>query len=500
MKRELHRHVPSRSDGQALALAPRLAHNGRLFTRSGSLPMLRFALIAIPLLALIAPTFADDRPPNFVIVLADDIGAKELACYGNTAQATPRLDRLAREGLRFETCWATPLCTPTRVMLMTGQYAFHTGYFQMFGSAYSPSDTSPEREIGDKLTFADVLKAQGYATGMAGKWQLSGAIPNLVHDCGFDTYRMWAYEHNLPPGVKHTGRYEGADGGRTARYWHPCIVENGKYVPTQPSDYGPDLFNAFAIDFIRANKDKPFCFYYTMPLTHGPHEETPDVANPGQRLPKGYKSNVEYLDYLMGQLVDAIDAAGLRENTVFIFVGDNGTAGSGKGTVTELGVRVPLIVRWPGHVAAGDVSRELVSVSDIFPTVMELGGGKLPEKHVLDGKSLVATLEGGKAKHRDWVFSYLGPARIIRDSRWLLESRGLGQADRLFDCGDSRSGTGYKDVSDSTEPDVLAARERLTTILKDLPGPEGHPGLRLPTGDGKAKAKGKRKAKAASEE
>ena len=457
--------------------------------------------LAFLVAALVVAASAAERAPNFVIVLADDIGAKELACYGNTQHATPRLDRLAKEGMRFETCWATPLCTPTRVMLMTGQYGFHSGYFHMFGSSYSPDVGSPEREIGDKLTFADVLKAQGYATSMAGKWQLSGAHPTLIHDCGFDTYRMWAYEHNLPAGVKHTGRYEGAEGatgGRTARYWHPCIVENGKYLPTKPDDYGPDLFNAFAIDFIQANKDKPFCFYYTMPLTHGPHEETPDIARPDQRLPKGYKSNVEYLDYLMGQLLDAIDAAGLRENTVFIFVGDNGTAGSGKGTVTELGVRVPLIVRWPGKFAENAVSRELVSVADIFPTVAELGGGSVPKGHLIDGKSLVPTLRGEKVKHRDWLFSYLGPGRILRDERFVLEVPGPGQPGRMFDAGQSRTGQGYKDVTGSSEADVVGALQQFTLLLEELPGPENHAGLKQPADGGKAEGKGKKGKKQAA--
>ncbi|HEX5104321.1 MAG TPA: sulfatase-like hydrolase/transferase [Pirellulaceae bacterium] len=468
--------------------------------------MIRSLLVVTAWVFLLNGASAAERLPNFVIVLADDIGSKELACYGNTQHATPRLDQLAKEGMRFETCWATPLCTPTRTMLMTGQYAFRTGYFQMFGSPLSPRPDSSEFQHGDKLTFADVLKAQGYATGLAGKWQLSGEHPTLIHDCGFDTYRMWAYEHNLPEGVKHTGRYEG--GNRTARYWHPCIVENGKYVPTQPDDYGPDLFNAFAIDFIRANQDRPFCFYYPMPLTHGPHEETPDSAvvrdssanATRKRLPAGYKSNVEYLDYLMGQLVDAIDAAGLKENTVFIFVGDNGTAGSGKGQVTELGVRVPLIIRCPGTVQAGVVSRELVSVADIFPTVKELGGGKLPGGHVIDGKSLVPTLRGEKVKHRDWLFSYLGRSRILRNERYVLEVPGQGQPGRLFDASESRTGQGYKDVTGSDDADHAQTLQQFTLLLKELPGPEGHPGLRLSEdAGGKGKAKGKKakqKAKA----
>ena len=458
-------------------------------------------LLAVVTTAILAqPAPAAERPMNFVVVLADDIGAKELGCYGNTTHKTPRLDRLAKEGMRFETCWATPLCTPTRVLTMTGQYGFRTGYFHMFNSPWSPLPSSTEHSHGDKLTFADVLKTKGYATAMAGKWQLSGEHPTLIHDCGFDTYRMWAYTHNLPPGVKHTGRYEGAGGGRTARFWHPSIVENGKYLTTQPNDYGPDLFNAFAIDFIRQNKDKPFCLYYTMPLTHGPHEETPDPANPGKRKPAGYKSNVEYLDYLMGQLVDAIDAAGVADNTLFLFVGDNGTAGSGKGTLTELGVRVPLIVRCPGTVKASAVSRELASNADIFPTLVELSGAKLPAGHVIDGKSLAGTLRGEDERHREWVFSYLGPGRLIRDERWLLEVPGQGQSERMYDCGESRTATGYKDISDSTDAAVVAARERLTAVLKDLPGPEGHAGLKQPVpgakGKGKGKGKGKKKAKA----
>jgi len=463
--------------------------------------MLR-VLTAIVLAAIPAILLAAGRPPNFVLVLADDIGAKELACYGNPRHQTPRLDRLAKEAMRFETCWATPLCTPTRVMLMTGQYGFRTGYFQMFGSPLSPRPDSPEYAHGDKLTFADVLKTKGYATGMAGKWQLSGEHPTLIHDCGFDTYRMWAYEHNLPAGVKHTGRYEGAEGGRTARYWHPCIVENGKYLETKPTDYGPDLFNAFAIDFIRQHKDQPFCFYYTMPLTHGPHEETPDPAHPGQRLPAGYKSNVEYLDYLIGKLLDAIADAGLAENTVFIFVGDNGTAGTGKGTVTELGVRVPLMVRWPSVVKPGIVSRELVSVADIFSTLAEIAEAKLPSGHVIDGKSLVPTLRGDGKKHREWLFSYLGPGRIIRDERWLMELPTQSSHERIYDCGDSRTGVGYKDVTDSIDPDVAAASVKFHRLLADLPGPEGHPGLKQPAAesDGKAKKKGKGKQKAATED
>ena len=436
------------------------------------------------------------KPYNFVVVLADDLGAKELACYGHREHQTPQLDRIAREGMRFETCYVTPICSPTRVLVMTGQFGFRSGWFHLIGRPYAPLPSSPDFDMGRKVTFADILKAKGYATGLAGKWQLSGKIPTLIHDCGFDEYRMWAYTENLPEGVVHTGAFEGGmNAGRTSRYWHPSIVENGKYLPTKPTDYGPDLFNEFAIDFIRRHKDRPFCFYYTMPLTHGPHVETPDPANPGQKRERGFRSNVEYLDHLMGKLVQAIDNAGIAEQTLFVFIGDNGTAGSGKATVTELGARVPLIVRCPGTVKEGVVSRELANGADIFPTLVELAGGSLPEGHVIDGKSLAPTLRGESGEHRPWTFSYLGPGRVLRTRRWLLEDEGNGAA-RFIDCGDSRDGSGYRDVTASSDPAVVAARRELESILKDLPGPEGHPGLRLPGAEGQ-KAKGKAKGKKA---
>lgn len=420
---------------------------------------------------------AKDRPPNIILVLIDDMGAKELGCYGNKEHRTPHMDRIAQEGMRFETCYATPYCTPTRVAVMTGQYGFRTGYFHMAGMGYTPKSSSPEFEIGSKFTFADLLKSRGYRTALAGKWQLTGTVPSLIHDCGFDEYRMWAYLHNLPPGVKHTGAMQ--EGQQTSRYWHPCLMENGKYLPTKPDDYGPDLFTDFVIDFARRNKERPFFVYFPMPMVHGPHVETPNPDEPGQRWPRGFKSNVEYFDHVAGRLVRSVDELGLKENTIFLFVGDNGTASSGKGTVTELGVRVPLIVRAPGRVKAGVVSRELTDITDLLPTLGEFAGAKVPAGHPIDGVSLVPTLEGRPGRHRDWIFSFLGRGRMLRDQRWLLEDEGDGR-ERMYDCGSSRDGTDYKDVSGSDDPEVRAARARFHELLKSLPGPDGHPDLKPP--------------------
>jgi arylsulfatase A-like enzyme len=420
--------------------------------------------LAAAVSALAAPALGEERPPNVLVILADDLGAKELGCYGNPAHRTPNLDALAAGGVRFRTCFATPLCTPSRVELLTGRYGFRTGWNGLIGRLFSPPPDSPQYDLGAaEVTFADVLAAKGYATGLAGKWQLPGKPPTLAHDCGFDEYSLWAFPEYLPPGVKHTGAYQ-KNGRIPSRYWHPAVVTNGSYVPTQPSDYGPDLFHAFVVDFMGRHADEPFLVHYPVLLPHDPHEPTPDPARPGQRTEPGLKASVEYLDHLVGELVAALDRLGLREDTIVLFTADNGTAGEGKEHATELGVRVPLIVHGPGRVRAGVVSDALVDLSDVLPTLAELAGARLPEERVLDGRSFAPVLRGDGSGPREWVFSSFRDQRVLRDGRWLLEGDG-----RFFDCGGQRDHAGYRDVTGSDEPDVLAARARFEDILGGLP-------------------------------
>lgn len=448
-------------------------------------------LVILSSFCLLASSFAAERKPNIIIFLADDLGAKELACYGHKEHRTPNLDRMAAEGIRFETFYANPLCTPTRVALMTGQYGFHNGFLGMQDLAFKPDPKSPQAQIGNHFTHADLLKSRGYATALVGKWQLSGVLPTLIHDAGFDEYRMWAYDHNLPPGITHPA-HEG--GGQACRYWHPSIVENGKYLPTKPDDYGPDLFNDFVIDFARRHKAEPFFVYYTSVLTHSPHLETPDPGQPGRRWPATFKSNVEYLDYLTGKLLAGLKAEGLDDNTLVIFLGDNGTGGDGKGTVTELGARVPCIIRGPG-VKPGVVSRAVADLTDILPTLAESSGAELPKDRLFDGSSLGPVLRGEKEKHRDWAYSHLDDGRVLRDSRWLLEIAKGGKGEKFFDCGESRDGTGYTDVTNSTDPAVQAARARFAQILAKLPEPKPRDGL-TPGSQKQTKAERKQKKEA----
>ena len=425
-------------------------------------------ILAVLLLACSAAVAQTTRPYNVVLILADDLSASELACYGNKTNQTPNLDKLASEGTRFQTCWATPLCTPTRVMLMTGQYGFRTGYYNLYGRHLVPLPESPLYDVGAKTTFADVVKAKGYTTALAGKWQLTGKLPTLVRDCGFDQYMMWAYKDNLPPGVEHTGAWQNDKVGvTTSRYWNPSIIRNGEYFPTKPNDYGPDLFCNFLIDFVRANKDKPFCAYWPMVLTHDPHVPTPDLDRPGQRTERGMATNVRYMDHVVGRMVRAIDEAGLRENTIILFTGDNGTGGAGKGTLVNAGAQEPMIVRCPGTVKAGVVSDALVSLVDVFPTIAEFTNAPIPPGLVLDGRSFAPVVRGESQKHREWLFSFLRDGRMMRDHRYVLQGDG-----KMIDT------TTGADVTDANDPAVKAARAKFEEVLKDLPGPSPDQQLR----------------------
>lgn len=419
---------------------------------------------------------AEPRRPNVILIMADDLGSKELGCYGHPTHRTPRLDQLAQGGVQFDTCYTACVCHPTRFEIMTGQYGSTNGVCQFAGRPGGPDPDSPEEQIVNHLTFGKVLQAAGYATAHSGKWQLTGEIPNLVVENGFDEYCMWAYKHNLPEGVEHQGGWEKKD-KKTSRYWGPSIVRNAEYVPTTLDDYGPDMFTDFVIDFARRHKDEPFFIYYPMALTHGPWYPTPaDNPDDDQKFVnskrKNFGSNVEYMDGLVGRIVDAIEELGLREDTIIMFTGDNGTGGEGKATPTELGARVPMIVNCPGRVKQIGLTDALVDTSDVMPTLVELVGTSLPKDHPIDGHSIVPILRGEQTDVRDWIFSYIADRRVLRTKRWLLEKNAPYDFGTLYDCGTSRNGTGYKDVTESTDPEVLAIKEKFIQILETKPAPE----------------------------
>jgi arylsulfatase A len=346
---------------------------------------------------LLLPVGAAQEParPNVVLILADDFGYECVGANGGQSYKTPNLDRLAASGVRFERCHVQPLCTPTRVELMTGRYNVRN--YVNFG-------TLPAGET----TFAQLLKKAGFATGIVGKWQL-GRDPGLPKHFGFDESCLWQHTRRPP------------------RYANPGLEFDGVEKDFKNGEYGPDLLNAFALDFVARHRAKPFFLYYPMTLTHDPFQPTPDSADwdptlkgeAAKRDAKHFADMVAYMDKLIGKLVAKLEELGLRENTLLLFVGDNGTGrgvtsrirdaayAGGKGRTTARGSHVPFIASWPAAMKQGRVCSDLVGPVDFLPTLCAAAGAPAPEG--LDGVSFLPQLRGEKGSPREWLYSWYSP-------------------------------------------------------------------------------------------
>ncbi|MCX8038734.1 MAG: sulfatase-like hydrolase/transferase [Candidatus Sumerlaeia bacterium] len=413
------------------------------------------------------PAAESARKPNIVLILADDYGLDGVGCYGSDQFKTPNLDALAQTGLRFETCYSTPLCGPTRCQIMTGRYPFRTGGLT--------NQTANQPKSQDEVGLAKLLKQAGYATCCAGKWRQMGETPG---DWGFDE---WATDPTA--------------GGW---YWQKSYTANGKEVTSDKEMYCPDEMHKFAMDFVRRHRQGPFFLYYPTHLIHGPILRTPDSKPDTKDF---YADNIAYLDKMVGQIVAELDKLGIRENTLILFTTDNGTTGRDlsiggraingrKGSMLEGGSRVPLIANWPGVTPAGKTCADLIDCSDFYPTLAELAGAKLPEGVTIDGRSFVPQLRGQKGNPRQWIFVQLGRSWYVREKDYKLNEKG-----ELYDMKDAPFVE--KPVpADDRSPEVVAARKRLEGVLAQL-NPAG--GKTLPPGvpdkpARKAKAKGEPKA------
>ena len=419
--------------------------------------------------------------PNLIVVMSDDCSAREFGCYGHPEHRTPNIDRMARGGVMFSTCWCTPICSPTRAQMMTGRYGFRTRWYHN-----DLKDAATPLSDGHVI-FSQMLKQQGYATAVCGKWQL----PGTYEEYGFDEHCMWEAGGRKPfPGFDGPiEKWDASKGrpppgllpNRAARYWHPQVSRNGRHVKTTKDDYGPDIFVDFLLDFARRKRNQPFFVYFPMALTHKSWDfdrnvsgwlPTPKLDPDGRRVPgrsgPGLKANAEYKDYLMGRIVRELSTLGLMDNTILFITGDNGTSGYGKGQVdAEKGPRVPLVVYGPGHVQGLGSSDVLVNHCDIFATLRDLSGAALPPDYVIDGHSFAPLLAGRPFEGREWIFSYYKFQRMLRDRRWLLDGK-----ERFYDCGSRRDERKYRDVTDSDDAEVVAARQRFAAILAGLPAPD----------------------------
>ena len=431
------------------------------------------------------------KQPNIVLIMSDDLGYEVIGANGGTSYKTPRLDEMAEKGMRFEEAHVMPLCTPTRLALMTGKYNFRN--YIGFGLI------KPE-----EVTFGHLLSGAGYNTCISGKWQLYSYNPpeefaeerntgQKIEDAGFDEFCVWHAHHTEDKG---------------SRYKNPVIYENGIYRDDTEGKYGEDVFCDYIIDFIerKKNDDKPFFVYWPMAATHKPHEPTPDspewdsfdppsnsnltgrtwdeIGEWDDDRPRFYRDMVEYHDKVIGRFLDYLDGQGLSEDTLVIYLGDNGSPHDvcsmmhehneicgGKGKTNDSGTHVPLICKMPGTIPEGRVQGDMIEATDYLPTIFEAAGLEFPDGYIVDGKSFYPQLMGEKGIPREWMFFHFEPMnrrgitpriRFVRDYECKLYETG-----ELYDLrADLMEDTPIDVSSDNVEQN--AARERLSPIFADM--------------------------------
>jgi arylsulfatase A-like enzyme len=410
---------------------------------------------------VISCTQLQATPPNVLIILADDLGVECLSSYGGTSHKTPNLDRLAQDGMRFARCFSNPFCSPSRAQLLTGRYPFQNGLKVVLHSKSQenlylhPSQPS----------FVRQLQQHGYATQIVGKWHVALEHKhNTIQEFGFDHYQTW-------------GIFD-EEGEKTTRYWNPYLMRDGRIIADEIKDrYGPDVDLEVYLDFIKscAKSNTPFLAYYSTCLPHYPWEPTPDSTDKTYRAPAaGHKGDpkyfpdmVAYLDKQIGAMLKTLADLGIAGNTIVLFLADNGTdsdlvnlwgdgkkIAGGKGSMTDRGTHVPLIVRWPGRIQPGSTCNDLVDLSDISPTLCELTGAKMPQQ-TMHGRSIAPQLLGRPGNPRDWIHIQNANDRQLRNSNYLLDNK--DQLRRVVELWE-----------DSAKPNANAAPEKEAAARKEL--------------------------------
>ncbi len=412
----------------------------------------------------------DPSRPNVILIMSDDMGHECLGSYGSASYSTPNLDRLAAEGVRFEHCYSQPLCTPSRVQIMTGKYNFRN--YTDFGYL-NPTEK----------TFGNLFQEAGYSTCIAGKWQLNGFYRdkkpgwddlNRPHAFGFDEYCLWQVTKEKSAGE---------------RYANPLVVQNGKELSRNVDQYGPDVFSDFIVDFIRRKTEEPFFVYYPMNLVHDPFVPTPDSRDwdqPNLRYSQDtayFKEMVSYSDKLVGKILDKLEQEGLLENTLILFTGDNGTAVNitsrmkdgrwikgDKGNMTDGGTRVPLIASWKGKSLRGEVNQDLIDFTDFLPTLAQAASIPIPVGREVDGQSFLPQVLGNPSQAKEYIYMYYKP-------EWGKFSNGVFVRDQKYKLyGDGRFYDVENDVLEQNplhqnilEGEALTARNRFQQALNQKP-------------------------------
>lgn len=432
--------------------------------------MPRLLSLVVLLLCALSSALAQPakRPPNIVLILADDLGINDLSCYGRKDQPTPHLDKLARQGMRFTCAYcAQPICSPSRAALMTGKTPA-----RLHLTTFLPgrTDTAAQKLLHptirqqlalEEITLAEYLRELGYATALVGKWHL-GNMGFMPKDQGFQMVFS-------PPA------------GTT-----PSDTEGGR------AEYA--LTNK-AIEFVEANKDRPFFLYLPHYTPHIPlAAKNKLVEKHKQAFNPIYAAMMETMDDTIGMLLARLDELGLSENTIVIFTSDNGGLHilegahspatynfpfrAGKGFLYEGGVRIPFIIRWPGHIPAGKTEDTPIVNTDVVPTLLEMCGRKTATK--LDGVSFAKLLQGGKLEPRPlfWHFPHYTnqgsrPSGSMRDGDWvLIETYDDGKLE-LYDLARDISQT--KNLASEHAERAATMKNRLGQWRKEVGAQENTP-------------------------
>lgn len=434
--------------------------------------------------------------PNIVYILADDLGFAELGCNGADKYKTPNIDALANSGVRFTRFYTAPLCGPSRALILTGRYAFRTG-------AVSQDACKSLVRTGEKAEqmIPTVLKQAGYATAMIGKWgQLSPS----------GSPAEWGFDHDLH--FKGSGMYWNSaraknmtDDGKV-RGDPDTYVVDGKTIKVKDDEYIPDILHKDATAWLEAHKGGPFFLYYSMSHVHGEILPTPDSAPAKEgetadaRHQRHYADNIVYMDKMVGKLMAELERLKVRDNTLIVFMGDNGTAKANapeatiggkriegeKGSMKEGGGLVPFFATWPGVTPSGKVNANVADASDLLPTFAEVAGAALPTGRVIDGRSLVSQFKGDTQSPRTWAYCQLSNNYYVREAGWKLDQSGT-----LYDMKDAP----FKEVAvaaDTKDEAALAAKARLSAALAGLNPAAGY---KDEVGDGSGRSGNKEEKK-----
>jgi uncharacterized sulfatase len=376
--------------------------------------ILRPELLVASLLGFLPAVFATagdagaNRPPNIIVILADDLGYGDLACYGHKAFRTPHLDRMAAEGVRF-TQFNAPMsfCAPTRASLLTGRYPLRCG---MPDNPF-PDGTPAANELAlpaTEATLATLLQNAGYKTAMIGKWHLGHARPEFMPKRrGFDEYLGILYSNDM----------------------RPVRLMEGEKVIEYPLVQATitERYTQRALDVITRHRDKPFFLYFAHAMPHKPLAVSEEFY---KKHPGGlYGDTIAELDASVGRVLAKVKELGIDESTLVIFTSDNGPWYGGstgglrgmKGSTWEGGYRVPMIARWPQRIPAGKTTDALATTPDLFATVLAAAGVAAPKDRVLDGKDLLPVMMTDAKSPHDVIFGHAGrQLATVRDARWKL--------------------------------------------------------------------------------